>query len=62
MGIDAESIRRMIREDREEAERKAADRAEREELRGRIAKLEARKPEPKEDHEAEPGDDHPFEL
>lgn len=63
MSIDEGRMRQIIREEREEADRRAADKAERDELRARVDRLEAKRKEP--DHEAEPddkGDDHPFEA
>ena len=60
MALDENAIRRIMREEREEAERKAADKTERDELRSRLEKLEAKRDKP--DHAAEPdGDDHAFE-
>ncbi|MBI3936935.1 MAG: hypothetical protein HY323_08155 [Betaproteobacteria bacterium] len=60
MSMTPEDIRRIIREDREDAERRAADKAERDELRARLDKLEAKGSEKRKDDDA--ADDHPFEA
>lgn len=61
MTIDAESIRRMIREDREQADKERADKAERDDLRARLEKLETKGPAKPKDEEKPDGPDHDFE-
>jgi hypothetical protein len=63
MTLDPEAIRRMIREDREQADKERADKAERDDLRTRLEALEKKPAKP--DHEAAPktdDDDHDFVL
>ena len=62
MALDESAIRRIMREEREEAERNAADKAERDELRARLDKLEAKGAPKKDEEKKDDAADHDFEV